>query len=454
MSPNKDRIYAAIIFLVTFLVFLISPVRTVTDSRYEMMFSEHLLRQHSFSMEGSAFPSLPGKSPGEIHGRGTDLPYQLIPIGERFYYLYPVGSVILSMPYVALANSMGLSALDQNGIYNHRGELWLEAGLAALLMAAFSVIVFLTARLLLPFRWSLLIAAAAAFGTQIWSTASRAVWSHTWGVFILGFVLWLVLRAETKQTRLRPILLATCLSWLYFVRPTFSISITAIALYLLIYRRAILLPFAVTACFWLGSFVAYAQYHFGQLLPPYYQSRSFNFSTSFWEGLAGSLISPSRGLLIYVPVLMFVAYLLVRYRQTLRTRLFVLAISVVGVHIIMISGFVMWWAGHSYGPRLSTDLVPWFALLGILAVEARLRWRDKNPTQDSVVRRRTEWSFAALLLLCSIILNGIGAISADAWHWNAQPANVDKEPGRLWDWKAPQFLGASHAVKERLGTLR
>ena len=248
-----------------------------------------------------------------------------------------------------------------------------------------------------------------------------------------------------------PVLLATCLSWLYFARPTFSISIAAVALYLLVYHRAILIPFVATACFWLGCFVAYAEYHFGQLLPSYYQSRNFNFSTSFWEGLAGSLISPSRGLLTYVPILMFVAYLLVRYRQTLRTRLFVLAISVVGVHMIMISGFVMWWAGHCYGPRLSTDLVPWFALLGILAVEARLKWREQNPTQDSLLRWRTEWSFAALLLLCSMIFNGIGAISADAWAWNSRPANIDDNPSRLWDWKAPQFLGASHAARVQTG---
>jgi len=307
----------------------------------------------------------------------------------------------------------------------------------------------LAARLLLPLRWSLLVATATAFGTQIWSTASRAMWSHTWGVFILGFVIWLILRAETKQTRLSPVLLATCLMWSYFVRPTFSISIAAIAVYLVIYHRAILLPFVVTACLWLGCFVAYAHYHFGEVLPLYYRLSTFHFSPSFWEGLAGSLISPSRGLLIYVPVLMFVAYLLVRYRQALRTRLVILSISVVAVHLRLISGFGMWWAGHCYGPRLSTDLVPWFALLGILAIEARLQWRKKNPTQDSVLRARTEWSFAALLLVCSITLNGIGAISRDALAWNVRPTNIDQDGSRLWDWRHPPFLGVPRDTTAR-----
>src|SRR5947209_16904104 len=270
MGSNKDRIWVAIIFLATFVVFRLSPIRTVFDSRYEMLFSQQLLWNHSFSLDSRAFPELQSHKPGQVHRWGVDLPYQLLQVGERFYYLFSVGSVILSVPYVALANTaVGTSAIDQNGIYDNRGESRIEAGLAALLMAGFSVIVFLTARLLLPFRWSLLVATATAFGTQIWSTASRAVWSHTWGVFILGFVIWLIVRAETKRTRLRPVLLATCLMWSYFVRPTFSISVAVIALYLVVYHRAILFRFVVTACFWLGCFVAYSQYHFGQLLPPY-----------------------------------------------------------------------------------------------------------------------------------------------------------------------------------------
>jgi hypothetical protein len=345
------------------------------------------------------------------------------------------------MPYVALANAMGISAIDQNGIYDEDGETRIQAGLAALLMAGLSVIIFFTSRLILSFRWSLLMTAATAFGSQIWSTASRAMWVQTWGVFILGFVIWLILRTETKQARLHPVLLATCLSWLYFVRPTFISSIAAIALYVVIYHREHFLPFVMTGCTWLAAFIGYSEYHFGQLLPLYYQADRLRFAISFWEAFPGNLISPSRGLFIYVPVLAFVAYLSVRYRRSWRPRLVVLAVGVVLVHLVLISVFVPWTGGHCYGPRLSTDLVPWFALLGMLAVQTRLQWRDKNPAQDSVFRVRTEWSFAVLLLACSVTLNGIGAISLDAWRWNVLPTNIDQNSSRVWDWRHPQFLG-------------
>jgi hypothetical protein len=441
MHSRKDLIGAAVIFLATFAVFWVSPIHKVFDSRYEMLFSQQLLWKHSFGVEGRVFPELQSRKPGQVHQRGVDLPLQLIQVGERFYYFFPPGTVVLSMPYVAFANAIGASAIDQRGVYNEEGDTEIQEGLAAILMAGLSVIIFFTSRLVLSFWWSLLITAGTAFGTQIWSTASRAMWSQTWGIFILGLIIWLIFRTEAKQVRLRPMLLATCLSWLYFVRPTFGVSIVAIAIYVLIYQRKSLLPFLFTGFIWLAAFIAYSEYQFGRLLPGYFQQKRFHFTTSFWEGLAGNLISPSRGLLIYIPVLAFVAYLLVRYGDKLRSRLVLLASGVILVHLIVISLWGAWHGGHCYGPRLSTDLVPWFALLGILAIEKRLQWRHQNPARDSRLRVRTECSFAILLLLCSVILNGIGAISLNAWWWNVRPTDIDYDRKRLWDWKHPQFLG-------------
>src|ERR1700726_2125606 len=141
MYSKKDLIGAAVVFLVTFAVFRASPIHTIFDSRYSIMFSQQLLWKHSFSFEAGAFPELQSRKPGQLHERGKDLPYNLIQVGERFYYFFPPGSVILSMPYAALANAMGISAIDQNGVYNPSGEARIQADLAALLMAGLSVII-------------------------------------------------------------------------------------------------------------------------------------------------------------------------------------------------------------------------------------------------------------------------------------------------------------------------
>src|SRR6185295_18600311 len=138
-------------------------------------FSQHLLWDHSFSLQAPAF-AFQSNRPIEQYARGVDYPYQLERWGDRFYYWFPPGSTILSMPYVALANARGIAAMDKNGIYDPRAETFIQAGLAAAIMAGLTAIMYFTGRLFLQIGWSCLIAAAMAFGTTIWSIASRSMW--------------------------------------------------------------------------------------------------------------------------------------------------------------------------------------------------------------------------------------------------------------------------------------
>ena len=428
----------AIIFVTTLAIFSFSRVHQFADSNYSMLLSQSLLQYRSFTLDNYAIPRLaPLQREGYVSNGDI---YQLELVDGHLYYVFPPGSSILSAPYVALMNAAGVSAAAPDGSYSREGEGKIEARLAALLMAGLAVVFFLTARSLLPFWWSLLVAYASALGTQVWSTASRAMWSDTWGILILGLVVWQLVRVEVKGDRLRPVLLATLLSWLYFVRPTYSIPIVAVTVYVLLYRRAAFIRFALAGGAWLAAFVGYSQYHFGRALPGYYQADRLSFET-FWLALAGNLISPSRGLLIFVPVLFFVAYLLLRYRAGLAVpRLVTLGLCVVVVHLIVISGFSHWYGGHCFGPRFSTGLVPWLSLLGTAAVAARRRRREAEAGTASRRRWRVEWTFGAILLLCSMTINGLGATAHRTWLWNIRPVDVDQKPERVWDWGDPQFL--------------
>ncbi|MDQ6651357.1 MAG: hypothetical protein M3Y84_01300 [Acidobacteriota bacterium] len=441
MNPKKFKSNVAggaIVFITILTIFLFSRVHQFADSNYSMLLTQSLLQYQSFTLDNYAIPRLQPKQQTGFISNG-DI-YQLELVNGHIYYFFPPGSSILSVPYVAFMNMVGISAASQDGSYSREGEAKIEASLAALLMAGLSSMIFLTGRLLLPFWWSLLIAYGSALGTQIWSTASRALWSDTWGIFILGLVIWMLVGVECKRYRLRPILLATLLSWLYFVRPTYCIPILAITAYVLLYQRKAFTKYALIGALWLAAFIGFSQYHYGQILPNYYQANRLSFDT-FWLALAGNLISPSRGLLVFVPILFFVAYLLIRYRSEIALpRLIVISLSLVVVHLVVVSGFVPWYGGHSYGPRYSTGIVPWFSLLGILSVQSSLKWHDKELVNDSSALWRTEWAFGAILLLCSMILNALGATAHRTWLWNIRPVNVDEAPERVWDWKHPQFL--------------
>lgn len=437
-AHRRDALIGLLIFAATFTTFLFSRVRQLADSKYSMVLSQSLIEHRTFALDNYALPRLERVDRGDYVLNGNI--YQLEWVEDRLYYYSPPGSSVLSVPYVALMNLFGLSAVNADGTYNIEGDLKIQVSLAAILMAALAATFFFTSRLLLSVKWSMVIALGATWGTQVWSTASRALWSDTWGIFLLGIVVWMLLAAEVGKHRLRPVLLATILAWMYLVRPTYAIPILAITVYLFLFQRRVLLAYAITGIAWFALLVAYSWHNFGQLLPNYYFASRLTFG-HFWEALAGNLISPSRGLFVFVPALLFVAYLLVRYRKAVEySQLVALAVIVFAGHWLATSGFPHWYGGHSYGPRLMTGVVPWLVLLAILGVRAMLNERERRATDTTKARWRLEGAFGATLLLLSMIINGLGATTHATALWNIRPVDVDLQPERVWDWRHPQFL--------------
>ena len=444
-TQRAELLIAAGLFVLSILIFWASPVRQIADSNYSMLMSQSLLYHHSFMLDGYAIPRLQPTvqskwfrtRPYTYNGKET---YQIQVVDDHLYYYLPPGTSVLSMPLVALMNAFGISASNADGTFNLEGETVIELCIAAVLMAGLTVIFYLTGRLFLSRSWSVLIALGAALGTQVWSTATRALWSETWGILLMGIVILMLVRHELGLHRLRPVLLASLLAWMYFVRPTNSIPILAVSIYLLLSQRKIFSWYVITGLVWLAGFVAYSWYHFHDWLPHYYLYAQFGLST-FWVALAGNLISPARGLLIFVPVVVFVFYLLVRYRRELEhRRLAVLSLAVIFAHLLLISCFSFWVGGASYGPRYSTTLVPWFVLLSILGIKAMLAARTADAGKTRAFARRAELAAGGVLLFISVFINAQGAIFQSTYNWNAGPPDVGIAFERVWDWKDPQFL--------------
>jgi len=431
-KPQSDLLIGVLIFFITLAIFWLSPNYQIEDSKYSMVVSESLLQHGSFALDDYALPHQ-----GQIANADG---YQIKEINHHLYYFFPPGSSVLSVPFVALLNVRGVSAVNQDGTHNLKGETTIQLGLAALLMATLACVFFYTGRIVLPRGWSLIVALTAALGTQVWSTASRGLWSDTWAIFLLGLIIMMLLAQESGKRRLSPVLLASLLAWMYFVRPTNAIPVIAITVYVLLFFREMFWRYALTGTVWAACFVAYSQYHFGQMLPGYYMASRLSMET-FWTALAGNLFSPSRGLLVYVPTLFFVLYLLVRYRKELRwRRLVALSFIVIVGHLLASSGISPWHGGWCFGPRYSTGLVPWFVLLAILGIDAMRRWRAANETKLSSLNWHAPLGAGAMLVLLAVFIHARGATSTETARWNAQPVNVDVQPERVWDWRYPQFM--------------
>ena len=435
----RDALCAGTILLAAFLLFWRSPIVTVGDSKYALLVTQNLLSKGSFVLDDY---SESHRQPGASHESYLNpAAYQLETVDGHLYDYFPPGTAILSAPFVLVGNALGHPVVRPDGTYSLGRESGVQHCIASVLMAVLAVIFYGTARLLLPPGWSVCLALGGALGTQVWSTASRALWTHTWGISLLGFALWLLLAHETGRLRFRPILLATVLSWTYFVRPTNSIFIVGFTVYLALFHRRQFLAYAAAGAAWFAGFVVYSWVHFHHALPAYYQGSRLE-TTHFHEALAGNLISPSRGLLIFVPVTLFVFYLVARFWRTQPfPRLVGLTVPVSILHLVAVSCFVPWFGGWCYGPRYTTELVPWFVLLAVLGLTAARRWRAEEPAVRSrVVEWRGTLAAGMVLLLLSVAINARGASVYATWRWNERPVTVDQEPWRVWDWRDPQIL--------------
>lgn len=418
----RELAWAALVAALCFWVFRHVPIQQGGgDARYSLLLGENLLRHRDFALER------------------YDLPrpdYRLEDAGGHRTYGFPVGTSILSIPYLALMHLRDESVVRPDGSYDFDAEVVLEARLAALLMAVFCGLVTLTARRRLPFGWSLVVTFATAFGTQVLSTTSRALWSDTWGVLLVGLAVFLLVDGVSRERTLGPptlVALATIEVWAYVVRPTNVLVLLGTAVYLLASLRRRCWPFLLTAAGWLALFLAYSWRHFHRLLPDYYRAGRLTFRAGP-AALLGNLFSPSRGLLICVPLVVGVGILLLRYRRTVALRpLVVLALSIVGGHLAMLAGFEHWWGGHCFGARLTASLVPWIVVLAVVALDAFRAARRRGAAAVWLL------ALTGVLALASIGINGVGACSREAAVWNVNP-DINQTPERLWSWQRPQFL--------------
>jgi hypothetical protein len=445
-ANSRPTIYIAL-FALTFIIFALSPVTDLHDSRYTILLSECILTRHSNDLKGYSIEGLdPASLPSEPDLVRNDAFYELVKIDGKLLYYYPHGSSILSMPLVAALRASGRSVVNDAGNYYVAREAQEQHLIAAVLMALLACLFLRTASVLLPLSWSLAIAFGASLGSQIWSTASRLLWSHTWEVLLLGAVTLGLLEAEDKRRPLPMISLASLVAWMFFVRPTGGIVVAGVTIYILLYYRIACLPYLLTGLIWLVAFITYSWFTFDEILPGYYHNSSFHSSEHFFAALAGDLISPSRGLLVFVPELTFLIYLVVRFWKRMpHRRLATLAVAMCFAHTMVLAADKKWWGGWSYGPRLSTDLVPWFVLLAILAIRARRDQMERTglacgPGElRSIWRLRIEIAIGCMLVVAGIAINARGALSWSTTFWNAEP-NIELHPERVWDWRAPQFL--------------
>jgi hypothetical protein len=300
------------------------------------------------------------------------------------------------------------------------------------IVCALTILVFYeSAALFLSVGWALIIGLSAAFGTQMWSSASRNLWPQSWYVLLIAMAIWILM-----SRRKAPLFLGSVLAWACFTRPGAPVIVGLISVYIwLEYDRSFFIRYALAGAGWTSLFSAMMFYFEGVPFASAYPLSYLAFRADLATRFFGVLLSPSRGLFIFTPILLLPLGLCLHYRRVLELRrLAAFSLGIVAVHIIINSFYGPWWGGGSYGPRDLLDSIPWFVLLAIVGFRAFLT--DPRLTMYGCA---ATVSFAWLLLLVSVGMNAAGAVSSASIDWNLSPS-INEHPERVWDWEHPQFL--------------
>lgn len=411
------------LFAVALAVYSVCPPFSGYDSYYVVPTALSLLR-HGTTAVDEFVPSSPAAAW-----------YAREKVGEHWYNYYPVAVPVLASPLIAVISGVTwtiakvfpgaaakaphpvISAFLSNDLIG--GRAIVELLCAALIGAAGVWVMYAIFARLLPARWATGLTLLFAFGGPQWSTASRNLMQHGLSILLLSIAIYLAVLALERP---RAVAWASVpLALAFLVRPSNFIAVAVFTLYIAIHYRRELLRYVLFAAPIAVIFFAYNLTVLGRVFPKYFVTSPGRYPALL--GFAANLVSPSRGLLVYLPVVVFAiagVWLGWRRKWLFPAAPYLAAIPV--AHMFLIAPL---WAGHCFGPRYFADMTPFFFLF-LIPLAGRLR----GPALVAFVA----------LALWGVFVNFRGATSVAAQEWSAVPVSVDEATWRIWDWTDPQFL--------------
>src|SRR5215203_5277827 len=303
-------------------------------------------------------PIAPLAAQGRAQGRGGTA-FWMLPVKGHTISMYPVVLPVLIAPlYLPSVAYLRLSGWTDARV-DHVARV-MEKLSASLIAALSASLLYLLLRRRVAARIALLLTLAYALGTTTWVISSQALWQHGMaGLLVIGALLLLT----GPCTAPRALAVGLLCGLIAGNRPPDAILAAALGAYGLLFwagRRAVLAALlAAGAALPIGLLLLYNLGVAGHFAGGYgLMGRAAFFQHDLLSGLGGLLFSPTRGLFVFSPFLLFLALAWRHLPRDRGERGLTLALSAGVVLQILLYAKTDWRAGMSWGPRYLTDLLP------------------------------------------------------------------------------------------------
>lgn len=353
----------------------------------------------------------------------TQTPYYLKQVGEQYYSSYPMFAGFLATPFYIIPSLLNLDISIET--------IRIMSRLAGAAISALSVGFFflLLQNRLKSNKQILLLTIIYAFATNTFSTSSQGLWQQTSSqlLFTAGILL-----LDYKKYGLAGLVFG----FSYMARPTNVISIGIFGLYILWIHRKNFFKYASMAIIPFILDALLNNYLFGSLLNIEYGDRFGDFYEKLIVGASGLWISPSKGVLIVSPILIFIFYGIYKYVRNWKKRPFEIAIIlIIFFHTVALGKWYAWYGGYAWGYRMMTEMIPYLVLLLIPFITSK--YFTKKPFNIIF------WTLFAFSLFAQLL----GILMFDGnWH-----TLYDGKPGWLWSIKNSQMVFAIKRILFRIG---
>ena len=416
------------------------------DAAPSAMIAESILNEGNLSISPAEIPE---NMVWTLHAPTGSRPVEITAFDERVAALYAEGTLTVGMDYCVggrcvptvheglfastFSPGAGLTALPVfaalRPFTGPVGEqpvlMWYASKLvASLCVAGSGALLFLTAVRFVAVWPAVVVALSYGLGTGVWSTGSQALWQH--GPNELYLVLGTYFLVRTTEGPRWGALCGLAFAAATWCRPTGALVVVVVGVYLLLTDRRTLLAYVLAGLPLGVALLSYGMYYFGspvefgqlkmQQVAIDKTGSSEIWQTAWWYGLLALMFSPSRGLFIFSPFLMFaLAGVVAAWRQAVYRALRPLSVAVLAIWIVESRHFD-WWGGWSYGYRHIVDTVPLLCAFLI-------------PVIEPVLRRRAWVALYAPLVAWSVFVQVLGAFAYNLEGWNARRALWIEGPG-------------------------